>query len=194
VTSAIPGREERTRHLILDAAAPLLARDPEASMSQIADAARVGRATLYRHYDGRDDLIQDLVRRALAEAEAALVDAHLNGVGVEEALRRVFRVLVHIGHRFVVVLRENRGDRTPDNPMYATVGRHLTDLIERGRSEGVLRSDDPGEWVLHMLGATLDVACELAQDVGPEDAAAFAARHFLDGTRARDPGVSPPPA
>jgi len=54
---------QRSRERILAAAAPLLARDPQATMSAVASAAAVGRSTLHRHFPTRRDLA-----RALAEA------------------------------------------------------------------------------------------------------------------------------
>ncbi len=189
MTTAPIGREERTRQVILDAAAPLLASEPDASMAQIADAAGVGRATLYRHYEGREALVRDLFHRATDKAGAALEAARLPSVPVDEAIRRVFRVLVHVGHRFVIVLRENRVQE--DEALRSTVGVRLIALVERGRADGTLREDVPIQWILSSLGALIGFACELADEAGPEDAAAFAADLFLDGVCR---GFAHPPA
>ena len=53
----------RNRARILNAAASLYAREPKASMRAVADAARVGRSTLFRHFPAREDLEGALERR-----------------------------------------------------------------------------------------------------------------------------------
>ena len=55
--SHIDPRSEKSRRAILDAASGILARDRSASMSAIATATGIGRATLHRHFPTRNDLI-----------------------------------------------------------------------------------------------------------------------------------------
>src|SRR4051794_32025000 len=50
----------RNRRQILDAARRLLDESPGATMGQIAQAAELGRSTLYRHFGDRDELVQAL--------------------------------------------------------------------------------------------------------------------------------------
>ena len=50
----------RNREAILDAARGLLGEGSEVSMAAVARAAGVGRSTIYRHFTGRDDLLEAL--------------------------------------------------------------------------------------------------------------------------------------
>ena len=60
----------RNRQRILNAAASVYARNPKASMRAVADAAGVGRSTLFRHFPSREDLEGALKQRqAQAPAE-----------------------------------------------------------------------------------------------------------------------------
>lgn len=66
---------ERNRSKILERAAQLIADDPDASMVQIADASGVGRATLYRHFASREDVVNALREQAFGRAQELIADA-----------------------------------------------------------------------------------------------------------------------
>ncbi len=76
-----PRRADARRNVevILDAAERCLARDPDASMSDIATEAGLGRVTIYGHFKSRQDLIEVVVRRVLAAANDALGEVDLTG-------------------------------------------------------------------------------------------------------------------
>ena len=63
----------RNRQAVIDAAAALLPADPDAGMQEIADAAAVGRSTVYRHFANREELFDavaaDVIGRGIAEVE-----------------------------------------------------------------------------------------------------------------------------
>lgn len=61
--------KERTRRAILDAAAAVLARNPAASIGEIAEAAETVRSTVHRHFPERADLISAL--QAYADGQCA---------------------------------------------------------------------------------------------------------------------------
>ena len=84
---------------IIGAAVELLGRQPGASIEQIAAAAGVGRATVYRHFPTRTELVEAATRHALEDARidrpdptADLDDSNEDGLdmfGVAELLNRV---------------------------------------------------------------------------------------------------------
>ena len=74
---------------MLDHAARLLARDPAVGMAEIAGAAGVGRATLYRHFPTREDLIAAIDARALREVEEAIAAARLEEGSATAAFERL---------------------------------------------------------------------------------------------------------
>jgi TetR/AcrR family transcriptional repressor of mexCD-oprJ operon len=87
-------RTQGTRRRILLAAARVLAAREAASMADIAATAEITRGTLYRHFPGRDSLIQALEAAANEEAGRRLAEANLDQVPVEEGLAVVPRHVV----------------------------------------------------------------------------------------------------
>lgn len=103
----------RNRGAILDAAVDVLAADPSASLTEVAQRAGLGRATLYRHFPSREALREAIRVEALQRAEVALADAGLEGLPPREGVRRAAEVLVPLGMRFRVLLAEG-ADVDPD--------------------------------------------------------------------------------
>ena len=61
----------RTRQAILAAAVTVFARDPSASLGEVAAAAGVGRTTLHRYFPERSDLLAALAVHVLEQVAAA---------------------------------------------------------------------------------------------------------------------------
>src|ERR687885_1764534 len=106
--------QARVSAAILEAAAAVLAeRGEQASMADVAAAAGVARATVYRYFPNREALLEALGRLALEDAGERLSAARLAEVPVDEGLSRAVRALVTVGDRFVVLARE-RGRPDPE--------------------------------------------------------------------------------
>lgn len=66
------------RDHVLRTAAALLSRKATSTMDEVARAAGIGRATLHRHFAGRDALVRALEQLGIQEFEAALDRARLD--------------------------------------------------------------------------------------------------------------------
>lgn len=179
-------RHDRTATAILDAAAHLLAEHGAAtSVANVAAAAGISRATLYRYYPSRNSLFEALAAEAVADAGARVADAGLDRVPIDEALERIVRAMVAVGDRYAVLVHEQV------QPNRAEVERLLSApiraVLARGVDAGALRSDLPLEVLLDLFGAVLTAAIELTghRRLGLEDTVAAAIAFFLDGARAR---------
>ncbi|MGK2320406.1 TetR/AcrR family transcriptional regulator [Gordonia rhizosphera] len=100
---------ERNRAAIISGAITLLGNSPDASMQQIAQAAGVNRATLYRHFTNREQLVTALHEEALADAEALSGQLPTEGP-VVPALRSYLDDAVTIGERYRFILMYRRTD------------------------------------------------------------------------------------
>jgi AcrR family transcriptional regulator len=187
-TSAAGGvhRSDRTTAAILDAAAHVLSEQGNSSsMADVAEAAGVSRATLYRYYPHREALLGALATEALADAAARLADAGLDRAPVEEAIERIVRAVVAVGERYAVLVQEHvkfepaEAERCLGAPMRA--------VFARGIESGLFRQDLSVDVLLELFGGALMGAIKLTQRgrLGLEEASAATAAVFLDGARAR---------
>src|SRR6266571_3512951 len=177
-------RYDRTADAILDAAAHVLSEHGSSSnMADVAAAAGVSRATLYRYYPHREALLDALAAHALADAAARIADAGLERAPVEEAIERIVRALVAVGDRYAILIRE----QVNVDPAEAErlIGAPMQAVLARGIETGLLRQDLPAEVLLELFGGALVAALKLTErgQLGIEEASAATARVFLDGAR-----------
>src|SRR6059036_1462840 len=81
------------RDHVLRTAAALLTRKSTATMDEVAKAAGISRATLHRHFAGRDALVRALESLGIEECEAALDRARLDDGPAADAVRRLVQAL-----------------------------------------------------------------------------------------------------
>lgn len=141
----------RNRETVIEAAISALAADPNASMADIANAAGLGRTTVYRHFDNRDELIGALFERVIADAQVATAAVTEGGESTATTLRALGPVMVEIGERFrflrahlelgMEALAESK--QVPDDPVHI----FLVEAIDAGE----LRDDVPVSWIQSLM-------------------------------------------
>jgi TetR/AcrR family transcriptional regulator, mexCD-oprJ operon repressor len=166
---------------ILEAAAAVLAeRGEQASMADVAAAAGMARATVYRYFPNREALFEALGRLAVEEAGERLEAGRLQDVPVVEAFGRAVRALVAVGDYVVVVSRETA---RPQAQFEQRVAAPLRMLIERGQSLGEVRDDLPASWLMESLIGIVVSGLQTRPSPGVEDTVAGITSLFLDGAR-----------
>ena len=176
--------QERVAAAILEAAARVLAVGGEqASMNDVAAAAGVARATLYRYFPSRQALLDELARVAAAEAGARLASARVEEVAAEEGVRRAVRALIETGDPFTVVARERV---RPDSEQFEQlVLEPLRRLFEHAQAAGEIRADIPKTWLTDALVGLVVSVLSSRPVLGREDTIAVVSAFFLDGARPR---------
>ena len=176
--------QERVAAAILEAAARVLAVGGEqASMNDVAAAAGVARATLYRYFPSRQALLDELARVAADEAGARLASARVDELAAEEGVRRAVRALIESGDPFTVVARERV---RPDPEQFEQrVLEPLRRLFERAQAAGEIREDIPKTWLTDALVGLVVSVLSSRPVLGREDTIAVVSALFLDGARPR---------
>ena len=178
---ATTAAHERTRAAIVEAAVDVLAANPDAAkLDAVAIAAGVSRATLYRYFPSRDQLVHALVEAAYQEVIERVRDAQIDDVPFEEALVRVARAAALTGNHFVVLQHEPPVALDYlDDEFEATMLR----FFERGQAEGVLRRDRPTAWLRTVYRAIVVEAIRYGAvaELGVEETATLITSQFLSG-------------
>ncbi len=165
-TKSEPRRADALRNIdaIFDAARLTLARDPDASLADIAAAAGVGRVTLHTHFGTRADLVNAVVTRTLDTAQEAIAAVDLSGPS-RDALRRLvdtcWQLVADSGSLLVAAERALPPERilAAHTNLMTPVGTFL----ERARADGEFRSDQPVSWQLAVFhGIVHTAATEIA--------------------------------
>jgi AcrR family transcriptional regulator len=174
----------RVSAAILEGAAAVLAeRGEQASMADVAAAAGMARATVYRYFPNREALFEALGRVAVEEAGERLRAGRLEQVAVSEAFERAVRALVAVGDYFVVVSRESA--RPDTDEFERQVAAPLRELIERAQSLGEVRDDLPASWLMESLIGIVASGLQTRPSLGVEDTVAGITSLFLDGAGLR---------
>jgi AcrR family transcriptional regulator len=130
----------RSERRILDAARDLLAADPYASLQRVADVSGLHRATVYRHFASREDLITRLYDAWLEDVGAVISGLDPEAPDVLAELRRVTKAIYEAN---VVWKAFAWAPAFPSS--YAEPRDGMIDVLERAftraRDEGVLRGD-----------------------------------------------------
>lgn len=136
------------RDQVLRSAAALLSRKSTATMDEVARAAGIGRATLHRHFAGRDALVRALEELGIREFEAAFDNARLEEGTAPEALKRLVAEAEPNGELLAFLVTENQlfeGDQV--NEGWARLDARVGDLFRRGQQEGDIRIDLSPAWL-----------------------------------------------
>ena len=185
----LPMKDQR-REALLDAASQQLAVNPNATLQEIADYAKISKATLHRYFSGRDDLIIALAHRAVALVSSAINASALEQGDLEAALARLLETLIPLGDKVYFLLSQPALENVPTMNTGASVAdAQLHRFVEARQSSNELRQDLPPVWVVHALNYLMFAAWEAVYrgHIAPRDAARLVTTTLLHGIRAPAP-------
>ncbi|MCK8681776.1 MULTISPECIES: TetR/AcrR family transcriptional regulator [Streptomyces] len=174
------------REQVLRTAAALLTRKATATMDEVARAAGIGRATLHRHFAGRDALVRALEALGLQECEAAVAAARLDEDSAEQALRRLIAEVEPVSGLLAFLVTENQlfeGEQV--NEGWARIDAAVAALFRRGQERGEFRIDLTPAWLTEAFYGLVGSCAWAVQDgrVAGKDFPYMIAELLLGGAR-----------
>ncbi|MEM7538581.1 MAG: TetR/AcrR family transcriptional regulator [Chloroflexota bacterium] len=169
---------------IIEASIKTLLTNPSAGMSEIAQAAGVGRATLYRHFESRDALIQRLVVVCLEEIDIVTNPLyHLKG---RAALEGIIDAIMPLANRFQFLMNlwHIAGDNEAVRQISERQFEEMYAVMEEAKAAGDIDADLPTVWVVAFFDQTITAAWSLVEagEFNASEAAECAKRSFFRGT------------
>ena len=134
----------------------MLGAQPDAGIAEVAAAAGVGRATVYRHFASREALIDALRLYASEEVALGFAEARVDEGDPVEALERLVTAMLALGDRYRVIFPEHQPDQAARRS--DVLLEPLTRLIARAQAEGAIDPELPPSWVIATLRALLRTA------------------------------------
>lgn len=151
-TSARRADARRNIEAIVDAAVDCLCRSPESSVADIAQAAGVGRVTLYGHFSSRTELVEAAVTQVLRHVDDALAGLDLGGPP-EAALTRLVDATWQAMGRSLTIIAAAERELTASRllELHDHLAARPREILTRGQAEGVFRTDMSVSWMLATL-------------------------------------------
>lgn len=180
----------RNLHRIVEVAARLLGEDPHAGMNEVAEAAGVSRATVYRHFASRAALLQAIWQQAVEHGELALTQCRLEEGSAADALRRLVGAWLDIAERYSFAQLTAHPELSPSQQAREHQRRAFREpllaLIARGQAAGEFTAALSPEWSSRVFGALILAGARAIGDgaLPREEAPDVVVRTLLDGLRA----------
>lgn len=181
-------RQKRNKERMLNLAMNILAKNPKASLNEIAEAADVGRATLFRHFKSRKQLIQELIHEAERRVKVATRPILEKNLPAVETLTQIVQVLVPIGSSFHFLSSEAiHSDSQGVESIYTRQLPLMKDLATRLKNEGAVAADIPKDWTAAVLDHLIFTAWTTISDgdIAPNQAPELVLTSFLHGLTPR---------
>jgi AcrR family transcriptional regulator len=134
-------------------------------MAAIASETGVSRPTLYAHYKTIGEVVEAAVERAVLDSMTAFEAARPGDGPADEALERMLTTSWDHLARYQAVARGAMEHLAPGavHRSHEAMMRPLHHVIERGRRDGVFRTDVPVEWLVSMYFSLVHGADEHAR-------------------------------
>ncbi len=137
-----------TKQALLESAFELLNQNPKASLADIAALAGVGRATLHRHFSGRDDLIEAMTLQAIDETEQAADEASKNSTSYSMALEQIFKAMIPLGNRYWFLAQQPPSNHKEITRQLKQQNKVLNQVVSKAKTESLFDTKIPNNWII----------------------------------------------
>ncbi len=189
-----PWRERKRRHILENASRIFAKHDYHSvSMEEVARTARVGKGTLYRYFDSKEDLYLALLDSALLLLTDRLEEEEHAGLPPDQTLARMVCAIVHTFCEHLPSFRVLNSDEArlvvKKRQLFQSRRRRIVMLLgralEKGAAAGVFRVVDPLATPSLLIGMVWGAVLNHSDEASPEVLATTIIDVFLRGTLKR---------
>lgn len=153
MTKPLDARIQKSQAAILTAGMALLSKNSETTLSEIAQQAGVGRTTLYRLYETKEQLIKAIAIHCLQAFDTATEQLESDAESALHAFHLMFKAILPLSAEMEFLMK--LGDLAEDDPELIAIDQkqrgEITELVEYAKSEGTLSEDMPTSWVVNLV-------------------------------------------
>ncbi|WDP92500.1 MAG: TetR/AcrR family transcriptional regulator [Desulfobacter sp.] len=179
---------ESNRKRIIKEAIACIAQNSNAGLDEIAEAAGVGRATLYRYFKSRADLLTELKLSAGKQLQDAVGPVFDSSAGARDKLVRCATLMVPLGASLNVSSYFGKPfkEKDEDPRVAANFEHHLAQVRQLClalKAEGAILKQPPVVWLVKVLTSLVFAAWEAVEsgDIAPKQAPWLVLETFLGG-------------
>ncbi|MCG8324420.1 MAG: TetR/AcrR family transcriptional regulator [Thiotrichales bacterium] len=148
-------RIRRSHAAIVKAGRELLNKNSEASLTDIANHAGVGRATLYRLFDTKEKLIKAIVIDCLQVFDEATAHIESESHSALEAIHLMFKAIIPLTEeqQFLMNLSAFNYEDKDLQKIVKGQEQEMIDLVDLAKQEGSIDKNMPSEWIINVIDA-----------------------------------------
>ncbi|MCF6299975.1 MAG: TetR/AcrR family transcriptional regulator [Proteobacteria bacterium] len=147
--------------IIIEAAFLLLNSNPRATLAEIATSAGISRATLHRHFSGREDLIKAMAVQSINETDKAAEQASKNSQSYSDALEKIFTAMIPLGSRHWFLAQQAIADIPEIKQRLIRQQNEMADAIYAAIQENLFDHQYPIEWIVQCYDHMIHAAWEM---------------------------------
>jgi AcrR family transcriptional regulator len=182
-------RAKRSQKALLRAGLELLNSNTEASLSDIAIHAGVGRTTLYRQYETREKLISAIAIDCLETIDEATSPIEKKAKSAMDAIRMLFELTMPLTQefQFLMILDQLIDDDPKITAIHEKQNKEIEDLVKYGKKMGEIEKSMPTTWVCNLIEGMFYIGWRQQHELGfsPEKVAELAFKSFSKGVACR---------
>lgn len=170
---------------IINAAFDVFADKPTATLLEVADSAGVGRATLHRHFSGREDLLIAMAGVALAELDAAVDAAVAGAESYTDGLRLAVNAMIPLATRQLFLAKQSLETAPALQETLQAQRAGLIAAVDAAKAEGAFARSIPSEWIVQVFDSLIFAGWTSVSngDATPRQAAGLVWQTLLHGLK-----------
>ena len=180
-------RAQRSRLALIEAGIELFIQNPNASLSDVATFAGVGRATLYRHFESRDDLIRTIAQDSLEKTDEVLLPLRQKKLKARELIEEGLKVIVPLAkhYHFLLSLWNIAAEDKKVMAIYKRQLKDLSALIDEAKKQKAINKNLSTDWIVSMYDCVLYTSWYMVgQGMSEQDVIDHAITSFFSGVEA----------
>ncbi|MEM7195049.1 MAG: TetR/AcrR family transcriptional regulator [Pseudomonadota bacterium] len=153
MTPPLDARAKRSQRALLKAGLELLNNNSEATLSDIAEHAGVGRTTLYRQFETRENLVSAIAIYCLERVDEVTAPIEERATSGMDAVRLLFELAMPMTQELNFLMQLD--EIVESNPGVVAISRkqdqQVFSLVESGLSRGEFDSTLPVTWIVRLI-------------------------------------------